>query len=162
MAFCWNKNNRKGKIGEKIIKKFLEQKGYVVYSTSTPTSHAFDFLAVKNKEKAIIAECKTYPKRRFYNDTGIDVRHYYDYKNVFEKYKIPIFLFFIDDIKNEVYGNWLHELEKEYYDYDSKIKYPLQQSGRTGEKIYFSLKTMKHIAFLEKKEIEELKQLTAC
>jgi len=159
LAAFWNnsRRNKKGKIGEKIIKKFLESKGYAVYSTNTQIAHAFDFLAVKNKEKALIAECKTYPARRFYNDTGIDARHYNDYKKVFVKYNIPVFLFFIDDIKNEIYGNWLHELEKEYH--DGKMKYPLRQCGRTGEKIYFSLKTMKHIALLEKKEIEELKQV---
>jgi len=147
---------KKGKTGERIIKSFLENKGYIIYMPDTEGPHAFDFLAIKDKEKAIIAECKTYPKRRFYNDTGINIKNYYEYKIISENHKMPVFLFFIDDLKNEIYGNWLSELEKEYC--DGKIKYPLKENGKTGMKIYFSLNSMHHIAFLKENEIKEIKQ----
>jgi len=147
---------KKGKIGERIIKSFLENKGYIVYTPNTAGAHAFDFLAIKDKEKAIIAESKTYPKRKFYNDTGIDIKNYYKYKIISENHNMPVFLFFIDDVKNEIYGNWLSELEKEYN--DGKIKYPLRKNGKTGIKIYFSLNSMRHISFLNGNEIKEIKQ----
>ena len=149
---------KKGQIGERIIKSFLESKGYIIYTPNTDGAHAFDFLAIKNKEKALIAECKTYPKRKFYNDTGVDIKHYYEYKVVSENHNMPVFLFFIDDVKNEIYGNWLSELEKECY--DGKIKYPLKENGKTGTKIYFSLNSMRHISFLRESEIKEIKQFS--
>ena len=147
---------KKGQIGERIIKSFLENKGYIVYTPNTAGAHAFDFLAIKDKEKAIIAESKTYPKRKFYNDTGIDIENYEKYKIISENHNMPVFLFFIDDVKNEIYGNWLSELEKECY--DGKIKYPLKENGKTGIKIYFSLNSMRHIAFLRDDEIKEIRQ----
>lgn len=154
----WNskKEVKKGNVGEKVIKIFLERKGFIIYKPETEGKHAFDMLAVKDKKQIIIAEVKSYPRRNYYADTGLNLNHYREYKNIIDTYHFPIFLFFIDEMKGEIYGNWLTRLEEPYK--AGKLTYPLIQSGTTGKRIYFPLCHMISIGKLSDEEVKALKE----
>lgn len=139
---------KKGDFAEEIIRGFLEEKGFVIYEPITNGAHCFDKLAVKNKEQFIIAECKAKSKRKYYDDTGINIKHYSEYKKVTEKHQIPVFIFFIDEHLAEIYGNFISVLEKEYKNY------PLRQNGI----IYFPMcKMRRNIAKLTDEQVLFLK-----
>ena len=145
---------RKGKLGESIVRKYMEDRGWIIYEPETDKPHAFDKVAIKDKDKICLLEVKTKARRNFYNDTGIDIRHYLEYKNISEKYHLPIFLFFVDEMLGKVYGNKLSYLEEKIKTSDG-TQYPLEQKGI----IYFPLERMKPIAILDIKSVMEIKQL---
>lgn len=146
---------KKGKLGEVIVRKYLESKGWIIYEPKTEDKpHAFDKLAIKDKKHIVIAEVKTKARRTHYADTGIDIRHYDEYKLISEKHNIPVFLFFVDEYKKEVYGNKLSELEIECV--SGGHNYPLKQY----DIIYFPLDKMITIAELDEEKSVELKKLS--
>lgn len=155
----WNNKTqvKKRNIGERIIKELLEKEGYIVYETTTEGAHGFDKFAMKNKETIIYVECKSKARRNKYPDTGIDIKHYNDYKRISEKYNMDIYIFFIDEMLGEIYGNWLRELEKptKIIHKSVTINYPLKSKGI----IYFPLINMnRNIRKLNKHEIQLLRQ----
>lgn len=146
------KSVKKGDFAEKIVRDYLETMGYVIYEPMTNKAHLFDKLAVKDNFEFMIAECKAKPKRREFDDTGFNHKHYHKYKGVMTKHNIPIFVFFIDEKLAEVYGNWLTELEKEVPDEGGN--YPRVFDGI----IYFPMKNMiRNIAKLTPEQCEYLK-----
>lgn len=154
----WNNKPqvKKGSFGEEIIKGYLEKRGFIVYTPITNGNHCFDTLAIKDKKQAIIAECKAKACRNYYPDTGINVTHLTEYEYISKKHLLPVFLFFVDESLQEVYGNWLSELTKErIITHNSKtIRYPLRHNGI----VYFPLIAMKRkLALLTTMQVEYLK-----
>ncbi len=150
---------QKGNIGEKLVNEWLGKQGFIPYSPTIPGVHPFDKLvASADKKRIFIAEIKTKPARTYYPDTGINIRNYEDYKFIEEKHKLDVFLFFVDEDKCKIYGNWLKELEVKTFikGYSHETEYPLRQGGI----IYFPLKLMKEIADISPSEIEQLKALS--
>lgn len=151
---------QKGNVGEQIVFKLLEDKGYVVYRPITEKAHAFDNLAIKDKKTVMIAEVKTKARRNNYYDTGINLSHYEEYKYIYDTYKIPVFIFFVDEMEKTIYGNYLDILEKPYNfiarDNYRSCNYPLIQ----GNIIYFNLDKMKVLCELENNVSEQLKNLS--
>jgi hypothetical protein len=142
---------KKGDYGEDLVHTFLEEKGYIVYKPITEKAHAFDRLAVRNKSEILVVECKTKARRRYYPDTGINIKHYDEYKFISEKYKLHLFIFFIDEYLCEIYGNFLLELIKPVEVEGNK--YPLEHKNI----IYFPLINMKrNIAKLSEDDKEYL------
>ena len=146
---------KKGDFGEKIIRQYLEKKGFVIYEPITNTAHAFDKLAIKDKKQVIIAEVKSKARLNKYNATGIDVRHYNEYRFIRDKYNIPVFLFFVDEMLGKIYGNKLNILEKDYID-KSGIEYPNTKIAKGI--ILFSLEVMKPVYDLSEQEVLFLKE----
>lgn len=93
-----------GNYGEKIVKEYLETKGYIVYKPMTNGSHPFDNLLTKGKDKICIAEVKTKPKMKKYNCTGFNYNHYLEYKAISKKHNLDVFIFFVDWELKAVYG----------------------------------------------------------
>lgn len=143
---------KKGNLGEAVVSKFLEEKGWIVYSPTTPGAHGFDKFAMKDKENIVYAESKAKARRKYYEDTGINLSHYNDYKRLSEKYSMPIFIFFIDEYMGKVYGNFLPKLIEPCL-VGTKI-YPSIERNI----IYFPLKNMREIADLDEEVIEGLKE----
>ena len=142
----------KGNLAEAIVKEFLQNKGFIVYEPVTDGAHGFDMLAVKDKKQFIIAECKAKAKRTKYDDTGFNIRHYFEYKFVQEKHGIPVFVFFIDEHLMEIYGNFLAKLEKETL--HEGEQYPKWHNGI----VYFPMCNMlRDIARLTEKDSDALK-----
>lgn len=149
---------KKGDLGEQIVNEWLASRGLIIYEPITDNSHGFDRLVSKDKKSLVIVEVKTKPKRLYYPDTGIDIRHYNGYKAVSEKHNIPLCIFFVDEILQQIYCGWLSEIGKpKEIEWKGKlIKYPLY-SGRI---VYFYQPDMKIIHNLSVEESEQIKKLS--
>lgn len=137
---------KKGNFAEEVVHKFLEDKGYIVYIPKTDGAHAFDKLAIKNKEKIVIVEVKAKAKLNHYDETGIEYRHFLEYKKISEKHAIPIYIFFVDEMLGEIYGNFMSKLIKN------------SRMAPWGKQILFRISDMeRNIHKLSKEEILFLK-----
>lgn len=148
---------KKGDIGEKIVSDWLISHGYIPYTPQAAGAHPFDKLCASRDKKTIfVAEVKSKPARTYYPDTGIDVRHYDDYKYIQSKYNIDVFLFFVDEDKRQIYGGKLSRLETqtEIIHNGKKISYPLEHRGI----IYFPLSAMQIIGELTDNQAASLNQ----
>ena len=156
---------KKGNLGEKIIDEYIAKNScFVPYHPVFDGSHPFDRLcATKDKKEMFIAEIKTKPARLYYPDTGIDYKHYKEYKFIEQKYNLRIFLFFVDEVKSEIYGNYLDVLDKDCkVNYKGKeISYPKTEWNKRDscKMIYFPLINTKFISNLKKQDSVELKSL---
>lgn len=138
---------KKGNFAEKIVHSFLESKNYVVYVPTTDGAHTFDRLAIKDKEHVLIAEIKAKPKLNNYDETGFEYRHYLEYKKISNKHQIPVFIFFVDEMLKEIYGNFLDRLEKN------------SRKAPWGEQILFKMSSMyRHIYDLNEEDVDYLKK----
>lgn len=158
------KKFRKGMVGEKIIDAWLWDNGYIPYRPKSGAAHPFDRLCASRDKKVIfIVESKAKASRTYYPDTGIDYRHYKNYKYVYDKYGIDVMICFVDENKMKIYGNRLSILDKERtINHNGKeYKYPLKQNTRYGNKIiYFPLSCMRKISDIKPGEAEKLKELS--
>ena len=153
--FLKRKTTLKGLIGERIVRKFFENKKFIIYQVFTDGAHPFDLLGVQNKDYMLIIEIKTKSKRNCCPDTGFDYKHYKEYVAIFEKYKIDIFIAFVDESLRKVYGNFLENLMKK-----DKFGYPKIQTTKKGiDIIYFYQPSMINIGDLVDEEVEEIKSL---
>lgn len=144
---------KKGNLGEDLVADYLESKGFIVYEPVTEGSHGFDKLAMKNKRELVYAEVKAKARRKYYPDTGINISHYEDYSYLYREYKMNIFIFFVDELLEEIYGGFLQELRKPVE--VNGQKYPLKHKGI----IYFPLMNMRrNIAKLNAVDVKELKK----
>jgi len=146
---------KKGLIGEEIVQKALEARGYVVYKPITEKAHGFDFLAVKDKQVFIIAEVKSKARMNKFKATGIDGRHFEDYMRIWKKYSIDIIIFFVDEHPEEerIYCQKLSELIRPRV--IEGVSYP--NSKIAAGIVLFSLAHMKHVAYLDKAQIQNLR-----
>lgn len=155
------KTVQKGNIGEQIVRRYLEQLGFIVYQPVTSGAHAFDKLCIsKDKKEIFIAEVKTKPHRLYYPDTGLDTRHLNEYRYIQNKYNVDVFLFFVDEVDKQVYGNTIRELEKprEVKDWLGNIyHYPKEEWNQIT---YFPLVAMKSIGAIDAVEAEQLSNLS--
>lgn len=140
---------KKGNIGEEIAKCYLEQKGFVVYQPNTTGSHPFDNLCANDKN-IFVAEIKTKEARKYYPDTGINIRHYDKYAYIKQTHNMKIYIIFVDSANAKIYGNELEELIK-----------PVTVNGknypsREGDIIYFPLINMVTILNLTKDQCNEI------
>ncbi len=103
---------RKGFLGEDIVKRLFERKGWVVYSPETKGAHQFDILAIKDKDSAVAVDVKTKASMNWYPATGVNQKHFEEYQRFSNKHSMPFWLVFVDEKLKKVYGNTLSELEK--------------------------------------------------
>lgn len=152
---------QKGNVGESVVDNYLISQGFIPYRPGSGGAHPFDRLVASRDKKTIyIADTKSKPARKYYPDTGIDVRHYQEYKYVQDKYSIDVFLFFVDEDRGTIYGNTLSELDKPRHEYNWNkgciINYPLVQGGIR----YFPLSAMNQIGKIPDNEINALRNLS--
>lgn len=145
---------KKGDFGEAIVDQWLISKGFIPYRPVIDCAHPFDRLvASRDKKTLCIVEPKTKPSRNNYPDTGINDRNLKEYLFIWDKYKIPIFLAFVDERKASVYGEWLHILMKKRT--GANWEYPQTHNGIT----YFPLDAMRPIADLTHEQVIHLRGL---
>ncbi len=160
MRFKDSKQFLKGKMGEELVDKYLMGRNIIPYHPVFEGAHPFDRIcASTDKKKVLIVEVKTKAMRKYYPDTGFNIRSYNEYKYVSKKYNIPIFIFFVDEKLQEVYGNYLHELDKRYIiEYEGKkLVYPKKENNI----IYFSMKLMiRDICGIKSEITGQLKELS--
>lgn len=140
---------KKGNIGEKIAQSYLERKGFIVYRPNTPGSHPFDNLCANDKN-IFVAEIKTKEARKYYADTGVDIRHYDKYLYIKKTHNVKVYIIFVDAYNAKIYGNELNELIKPIT--VNGKNYPSKEGGI----IYFPLVNMITIANLTKEQCAEI------
>lgn len=157
MATNWQSltSVKKGNIGERLVNEFLIKKGYIPYSPDADGAHPFDRLVASRDKKTIfIADSKTKPARTYYPDTGINIRHYNEYKFIQDKYNIDVFIFFVDEDSKTIYGNFLKRLDepRKIVHNGKIIEYPMEQKGIR----YFPLSVMMPVAEIPAVDVLEL------
>jgi hypothetical protein len=85
----------KGRIGEEIVRDFLQQEGYVIYEPIKSEPHPFDKVCVKDKSKLYLIEVKT-KQSTDTGEYGIDNLSLNTYKYFLKEYNLPMLVFFID------------------------------------------------------------------
>ena len=149
---------RKGDVGESLVDKMLREKGFVIYKPEGGQAHAFDRLAIKDKEILMIAEVKAKAKRKYFPDTGRDFRHYKEYKNIMKKHNLEVILFFVDEEMGKIYGGKLSEIEviNNFKVNNKDVTYPKIEKNI----IYFHIEKMKEYADLKRADVLNLEALT--
>ena len=140
-----------GDYGEELVIKHLESKNFVCYKAVTNASHPFDFLVSKNDELFFV-EVKTKPRRKYYPDTGFDIRSYKRYLRACETTGRRMFVFFVDVQQKQIYGNFLDELEERCIE---RFVYPFEDRGIR----YYPLSKMKIIRELSDEEVNTIQSL---
>lgn len=148
---------QKGNRGERIVRDYLESKGWIVYEPKTQGAHAFDKLCVKDKKHMIIAEVKTKARMNKWNASGFNTSHYEEYLNIHNKYGIEIFIFFVDEKYKQIYGNKLSVLKQPYKASDGN--YPMKVNTQYGKTVtIFSRDVMIDIATINDEDAQFLKE----
>lgn len=150
----------KGDYGEILVRKFLESKGYVIYQPTTPAPHPVDMIACRNGKVAFAMEVKTKPACKKYPETGIETYLYGCYKHFSKAAGMAVFLAFVDEERGEIYGNYLHELDKPTLYKGMHYPKTIRYADSKIHMRYFPLGNMRHLRYLTEKEINYLKALT--
>lgn len=138
----------KGKMGEEIIREYLENREWIVYFPFTKDkAHYFDILATKNKEKVIAVDVKTKARLNNWIAQGINLKSYNEYIRFIEKTNIPFYLIFIDDKNGDVHYADLKKLGRGF---------PIPNRP---EIIAWHLSRMKKLFNIGKEKIKELSML---
>lgn len=145
---------KKGYIGEKIVKEYLLARGLVPYVPDFDGAHPFDFLcASRDKKNMVIADAKAKARmnKKFEGSyvNGINECHFEQYSFLSNKYGLPVWLFFIDEMEKRVYGNSLNKLTPKSFVIEFKVKTRM-----------FRLEDMKNVKELNDEEIDALRSLS--
>jgi len=172
VPFTKTKQYKKGLIGEKIVKDYLTDKGWVVYAPHKSKNSSwefFDIMAIQqdnrvDKPKMFIGDAKTKSRLNHYNAQGIDLHHFKKYIKLSEQMKVPFKLFFTDE-----YARTLSviELTREMVLPENKVKsadgreYPLVKSFNNDKDtmILFAMEQIKILTLIDGKLSEKLKSL---
>ena len=165
VKLAWGNNTsvKKGAVGERIVQHYLEKRGYVIYKCITDKPHAFDLMAIKDKEIMRIAEVKS-KARMPSGETGINLSNYNEYVKILDKggKQFDTFLFFVDEHPQEerIYGNFISALRTEIV--VNNVKYPSIRTLQRDKKevVFFHVSIMKDIRKLTQEEVAELKKYT--
>jgi hypothetical protein len=150
---------KKGNVGEELVNRYLIEHGFIPYSPAPVGAHPFDKLCASRDKKTIfVADSKAKPARTWYPDTGIDIRHYNDYMLIHDKYRLDIFLFFVDEDTGTIYGNFLRILDKprEILHKGKTLQYPMEYKGIR----YFPLVAMETVGEIPNAELMLLRQFS--
>ncbi len=152
---------KKGNFLEKIVDEYLASRGLIPYYPCHEGPHPFDRLcATTDKKHLCIVDSKAKARRNFYEDTGINMNVFDEYKGMRNKYKVPLWLFFGDELAELIYGNELGKLIIPVR--IGNKKYPSKEINRHEIwEIYFPLVHMKIVKKLTPEEVSMLKILSS-
>lgn len=146
---------KKGEIGEMIVRRKLEEKGWVVYQPVTDGAHCFDMLSIKDKRNAIALDVKSKARMNKWPATGIDQRHFNEYLSFSEKHNMPFWVVFVDEMQKTIYGNCIENLEQRRN--VEGVMYPFVLTTRYGKKIrLWPLEAMIQIDVIRERDIASL------
>jgi len=148
----------KGEVGEMVVRRHLERKGWIVYKPHTEGAHAFDILAIFKKRTAIAIDVKSKSRMNKFPATGIEQRHFEEYRAFSEKHRMPFWVVFVDESQRTVYGNALSALEVPRF--VSGTQYPFIMQTTRSTLHLWPLDAMKHIANLDDESASQLTSLS--
>ena len=148
----------KGEVGEGIVEKLLNEKGYIIYkSNRNDIGHWLDWICIKNKTKAIAVDIKTKSRLTYINATGIDEQYFQEYVKFSKEHNMPFVLIFVDEFTKTIYGNTIDELQKPML--DGNREYPSFIKTKFGKELHlWSLKSMKHLSNLSEEDVKKIKE----
>ena len=148
---------RKGNVGEAIFDELSKRLGYIIYKPEADKGHGFDRL-VTDRKKYFLAEIKTKAMRDYYEDTGFNYKRFIEYEEQCKELNLKMFIFFVDEKKGLIYGDFLHNLKKEkIIQWRGKdLKYPLIQVSPGNYIIYFYQPDMKILAYLTDEQTDNI------
>ena len=150
----------KGAMGERIVRAVLEGAGWVVYQPMTEGAHAFDMLSIKDKDRAIAIDVKAKARMTYYHATGVNLKHFEQYKAFSERHNMPFWIIFVDEGMGAIYGNEIAELEQERRSEDGRV-YPITKTDKYGkQQRLWALEGMRTIRTLSEEEINYLKHVS--
>lgn len=156
--FKFQKALKKGSIGEGIIRRLLEQKGWVVYQPSTEGAHSFDMMAILKKKTAVAIDVKTKARMNYLPATGVDMKHFLEYRAFSIRHQMPFYIVFVDEMERKIYGNQLGVLEEKRI--VNNVYYPYMMHTKQGKDIrVWPLEAMRPIAPLPDDEALYLESL---
>ncbi len=160
LSFLDKSTTKKGTYAQDILRPIIEDRNLHPYwPDDNSGAHPFDFMGLDKGWRRIVAgDSKAKAARTHYPDTGIDKRHYEKYKRLAVRHRLLFWLLFVDEYKKEVYGNFLHILDKprKIYWNGQRIMYPAEMYNI----IYFPLEYMKHVADLTDEQAATLKAMS--
>ena len=150
---------KKGAFGEDIIDRLISRRGRSVpYCPAIDGPHPFDRLvASRLSGRVTILDVKTKRRRKNWPDTGIDVRHYQEYRRRQEANGVPVYLVFVDDGEARIYGNYLDVLDQPRKVDGVAFEYPSEYGGIR----YWPLEAMDHWCDLTDVDMQRLATLSA-
>ena len=161
-SFRDQQSTQKGTLGERIGERWLRKCGYYVYKPADlDSAHPIDRMAVqRSSAAALVCDFKAKPRREFYPDTGIDVRHWLTYLILARINGMRALLVFVDEIEAKVYGGFLDDLDRirPVKTQKGTKYYPITQNTGESEIRYFPLIAMQEFGDLTEQECAELRQ----
>lgn len=147
----------KGTIGENKVADILATDDWYIMRPPKTGRHDFDMLAIKNDgSECMMVDVKTKSRLNIWPATGVNQKSFESYLYLSQLYKMKFWLVFVDEGQNEIYGNYLQNLEQ-VMQVDGR-NYPHIMNGSKGELLrIWSLKQMNHIAWIEPEMAAELK-----
>lgn len=121
---AWHDKNevRKGDYGEELVRRILEQCGFVVYQAITEKAHLIDFIVELDKNLIFAVDVKTKPMMVKYRETGFNYSQYEHYRDFSKRARMPVLIAFVDQKEKAIYGNFLNVLDEPRI--QNGIKYP--------------------------------------
>ena len=154
----FNDTLKKGYVGEDIVRKFLQQEGYVVYEPVIQEAHPFDKVAVRDKTKLYLIEIKT-KQSTGDNCYVINNSSLNTYKYFLKEYSLPMLIFFVDynsDVKELRYTSLTNLLKPTIV---NNKQYPFVINYNSKEVCMFHMSSTKTIRSLTDEEYNTLIQL---
>jgi hypothetical protein len=164
--FLQLKTSLKGAIGERIVDELMRRRGwrFQAWDKESGGSHTHDRTVFDPADRRLFGvEVKTYPRRAFRFDTGVNKEHYFEYCRLDDS-GLDVLILWADEEIGTVYGNFISQLRREHRNprlRDRGISYPRVEPSVTGEKVYFSMHLMKKYGELTAAEIQEIRALNS-
>lgn len=128
----------KGDYGEELVRRILEQHGFIVYQAVTEGAHLIDFIVELDKNLIFAVDVKTKEMMKKYAETGFDYSNYEHYRDFSTRAHMPVLIAFVDPSKKTIYGNFLSVLDEPRI--QAGIKYPKTMPAKffkTGQMIRY-------------------------
>ena len=149
----------KGAIGEAVVRRILEAKGWVVYQPMTDGPHQFDMLSIRDKQAAIALDVKAKARMTYLPCTGVNQGHFEEYQRFSQRHRMPFWIVFVDESERAIYGNTIEELERPRV--VGGRSYPLSMNDRRGKSLrLWPLSAMKRISDISGDDASELVALS--
>ena len=116
-----------------------------MYQPTLNQSNPVDGLAYNPKDNKIYAfEVKTKASMMYYPSTGMDTHDHETYL----KFPVPVCVIFIDEKKEEIYYQWINQLEK----------YVQEIPNNNNKTVMYPLSIMKHYRKLNEEELNIIRE----
>ena len=129
---------KKGDMGEAIVRRILSAKGLIIYECRQDRGHVVDFYCQYKGRRLFAVEVKTYPRRAFYDQTGIDEADYQVYLGLLDQ-GVDVVIFWVDEFERGIYQNRISILKR--------------FAQVSGGKVYFGLGAMRWVRRLTDQEV---------